>query len=113
MYKMARQSMRVSREAVDQRIQATNEALQAIRMIKFMAYEGEFIEKIIGIREKEMSIRFKTALYVIWGSMSANAQSVLVIFTSLLFYTVNITLLDRLLLEIFLTLLQLSLHLRF
>lgn len=37
--------------AKDKRTKAVNEVLQGMRIIKFFAWEGSFLEKITGIRE--------------------------------------------------------------
>ena len=80
---------------MDKRIQETNEvffnfmkALLGIRIIKYMAWEPQFIKKIRLARENELASRFKLLL----GNMAvysiAWASSLLVTFTSFFFYTV-------------------------
>ncbi|KAL2917185.1 Transporter of the ATP-binding cassette (ABC) [Polyrhizophydium stewartii] len=83
-YKVLRQT----RSLVDRRIQVTNEALQGIRIIKFMAWEPQFLKKILAAREDELNSRLKlmfnnlVMIFISWGS------SILVTFTSFFFYTV-------------------------
>ena len=72
----------------DKRIQATNEALQGIRIIKYMSWEPQFIKKIQQARETELTSRlyglfgYIGLIIISWGS------SILVTFTSFFFYTV-------------------------
>ncbi|KAL5034983.1 Transporter of the ATP-binding cassette (ABC) [Batrachochytrium dendrobatidis] len=83
-YKILKQT----RTLQDRRIQATNEALLGIRIIKYMAWEIQFLKKIIEARDKELTSRFKLLLnnlimvVISWGS------SILVTFVSFFFYTV-------------------------
>ena len=53
------------RAFVDARIQATNEALLGIRIIKFMAWESQFVKKIIEKREDEL----KSRLDLLFGNL--------------------------------------------
>jgi ABC-type multidrug transport system fused ATPase/permease subunit len=72
----------------DKRIQFTNEALQGIRIIKYMSWEPQFLKKIQLARESELASRIYAllgwaALWMVgWGS------SILVVFTSLFSYTI-------------------------
>jgi ABC-type multidrug transport system fused ATPase/permease subunit len=72
----------------DKRIQFTNEALQGIRIIKYMSWETKFLNKIRLARESELASRIYAllgwaALWMVgWGS------SILVVFTSLFSYTI-------------------------
>lgn len=72
----------------DKRIQSTNEALQGIRIIKYMSWESQFLKKIRMARESELASRIYgllgwVALWMVgWGS------SILVVFTSLFAYTI-------------------------
>ena len=72
----------------DKRIQYTNEALQGIRIIKYMSWEPQFLNKIQMARESELAARIYglmgwVALWMVgWGS------SILVVFTSLFSYTI-------------------------
>jgi ABC-type multidrug transport system fused ATPase/permease subunit len=72
----------------DKRIQYTNEALQGIRIIKYMSWESQFLKKIRMARESELASRIYgllgwVALWMVgWGS------SILVVFTSLFTYTI-------------------------
>lgn len=72
----------------DKRIQFTNEALQGIRIIKYMSWETQFLDKIRQARESELASRIYgllgwVALWMVgWGS------SILVVFTSLFAYTI-------------------------
>ena len=80
--------MKQTRAFQDRRLQVTNEALQGIRIIKYMAWEPQFIDKISKAREDELNSRFKQLLnhlviiFISWGS------SILVTFVSFFFYTV-------------------------
>ncbi|KAJ3312633.1 hypothetical protein HDV04_002775 [Boothiomyces sp. JEL0838] len=80
--------VKIMRTFVDRRIQLTNEALQGIRIIKYMAWEPKFIKRIYQAREDELKARLKLLMsnllliVVSWGA------SILVIFTSFFFYTV-------------------------
>jgi ABC transporter transmembrane region len=91
-----------TRAFVDARIQVTNEALQVrstnlkgIRIIKYMAYEPQFIKKIWQAREDEL----KSRLQLLFGNLIVNSiawgSSIMVTFTSFFFYTVNIFNSDR------------------
>ncbi|CCE63505.1 hypothetical protein TPHA_0F00180 [Tetrapisispora phaffii CBS 4417] len=52
----------------DQRIQKLNEVLQAIRIIKFFSWEGNFEEEILTIREKELKILLiRSAVWALGG----------------------------------------------
>lgn len=72
----------------DKRIQATNEVLQGIRIIKYMSWEPKFIQKIQTARETELTSRlygllgYLGLIVISWGS------SILVTFTCFFFYTV-------------------------
>ncbi|KAJ3272856.1 hypothetical protein HDV01_005179 [Terramyces sp. JEL0728] len=80
--------IKIMRTYVDKRIQLTNEALQGIRIIKYMAWEPKFIKRIYQAREDELKARLKLLMsnllliVVSWGA------SILVIFTSFFFYTI-------------------------
>lgn len=80
--------VKIMRTFVDRRIQLTNEALQGIRIIKYMAWEPKFIKRIYQAREDELKARLKLLMsnllliVVSWGA------SILVIFTSFFFYTI-------------------------
>ncbi|KAJ3312632.1 hypothetical protein HDV04_002774, partial [Boothiomyces sp. JEL0838] len=80
--------MKVIRSFVDRRIQLTNEALQCVRIIKYLGWEPQFVERIVKAREDELNSRLKQVftrmllVIVEWGA------SVMVTFTSFMFYTV-------------------------
>jgi ABC-type multidrug transport system fused ATPase/permease subunit len=80
--------LKVTRTMVDRRIQVTNEALQGIRIIKYMAWEPQFIKKICDAREDELRSRLRLFLSNALVNSLAWAASILVTFTSFFFYTI-------------------------
>ncbi|KAJ1341711.1 hypothetical protein BSLG_003732 [Batrachochytrium salamandrivorans] len=72
----------------DRRIQATNEALLGIRIIKYMAWEMQFLKKIVAAREDELQSRLKLLINNLCMILIAWGSSILVTFTSFFFYTV-------------------------
>eukprot|EP00842_Homolaphlyctis_polyrhiza_P006113 jgi/Hompol1/6502/HPOL_003284-RA len=83
-YKVLKQT----RSLQDRRIQVTNEALQGIRIIKYMAWEPQFIKKISDAREDELQSRLRLLFNNLLMGIVAWAASILVTFTSFFFYTV-------------------------
>lgn len=81
--------LKKTRALVDARIQATNEALQGIRIIKYMAWEPQFIKKIWQAREDEINSRLKLMLSNMVVYTIPWVSSILVTFTSFFFYTVS------------------------
>ncbi|KAI8915587.1 P-loop containing nucleoside triphosphate hydrolase protein [Gorgonomyces haynaldii] len=80
--------LRESRLLMDARIQKTNEALHGIKIIKYMAWEPQFIQKISDAREKELQSRLQVLFANILLGVIAWASSILVTFTAFFFYTV-------------------------
>jgi ABC-type multidrug transport system fused ATPase/permease subunit len=80
--------LKVTRAMVDRRIQVTNEALQGIRIIKYMAWEPQFIKKICDAREDELRSRLQLLMSNALVQSLAWASSILVTFTSFFFYTI-------------------------
>ncbi|KAJ2999390.1 hypothetical protein HDV02_003008 [Globomyces sp. JEL0801] len=66
--------LKETRILTDKRIQITNEALQGIRIIKYMSWEPQFIKKINDARENELQTRYSLMLNnllvttIAWGS---------------------------------------------
>jgi ABC-type multidrug transport system fused ATPase/permease subunit len=80
--------IKITRGLVDKRIQVTNEALQGIRIIKYMAWESKFVKKIWQAREDELQSRLKLLLWNLLGVAVSWGSSIMVTFTSFFFYTV-------------------------
>ncbi|KAH6565614.1 hypothetical protein BASA50_007974 [Batrachochytrium salamandrivorans] len=80
--------LKQTRSLQDRRIQATNEALLGIRIIKYMAWEMQFLKKIVAAREDELQSRLKLLINNLCMILIAWGSSILVTFTSFFFYTV-------------------------
>lgn len=80
--------LKATRAFVDRRIQVTNEALLGIRIIKYMAWESQFTQKIWQAREDELNSRLALLMNNLLVTLIAWASSILVTFTSFFFYTV-------------------------
>lgn len=74
--------------ATDGRIQATNELLQSIRTIKYLAYEDRFIYDIHGKRSTELQeLRYRFILWTLAVTVY-NTTPVLITFFTFLIYTI-------------------------
>ncbi|KAI8921698.1 hypothetical protein BC831DRAFT_515070 [Entophlyctis helioformis] len=72
----------------DRRIQVTNEALQGIRIIKFLSWEPQFVEKIIKARDVELRSAINLLMSNLLVISISWSSSILVTFISFFFYTV-------------------------
>ncbi|KAI8893302.1 P-loop containing nucleoside triphosphate hydrolase protein [Globomyces pollinis-pini] len=77
-----------SKKLCDRRIQLTNEALQGIRIIKFMAWENQFIRRILEARDNELKVLFNGWMHILSLWSISWCASILVVIVSLIFYTV-------------------------
>lgn len=74
-------------ESTDDRVNITNEVLQGIRIIKYFAWEPQFIEKILKFRNIELRKYFN--LWIVWAAFGivSYGGGVIVSFTTFAFYT--------------------------
>ncbi|KAJ3379229.1 hypothetical protein HDU92_006829 [Lobulomyces angularis] len=75
-------------QQTDSRISSTNECLQGIRIVKYFAWEQQFIDKIIKIRNSELKYQFN--IWLVWAAFSllSNGGGMLVSFVTFYIYTV-------------------------
>jgi ABC-type multidrug transport system fused ATPase/permease subunit len=80
--------LKATRTFCDKRIQITNEALLGIRIIKYMAWETKFIQKMRVARDDELNSRFALLKNNLLLTCVTWSSSILVTFVSFFFYTV-------------------------
>lgn len=71
----------------DRRIQAVNEALQAIKLIKFSGWESRWINRILNVRQTELKWLRKLKIIYIFTRMMWGLVPVLVLATSFICFT--------------------------
>ncbi|KAH8702381.1 putative oligomycin resistance ATP-dependent permease yor1 [Talaromyces proteolyticus] len=89
---VVRQMLKVRSRAnklTDQRVSLTQEVLQAIRFVKYYAWEPDFLERIGKLRRKE--IRFVQILYAMKNGMTAIGTSIPMFASMLGFITFSLT----------------------
>eukprot|EP00761_Pharyngomonas_kirbyi_P013067 gb/GECH01013094.1/.p1 GENE.gb/GECH01013094.1/~~gb/GECH01013094.1/.p1 ORF type:complete len:1376 (+),score=357.92 gb/GECH01013094.1/:1-4128(+) len=73
-------------EWTDERIKIINEVLQGIRVIKFYAWEKSFLERVSGIRNKELSqLRQSAALRSVYGSIMQTSPVIVSVITFMVY----------------------------
>lgn len=66
----------------DKRVEKTNELLEAVRIIKFFAWERKFCERVLDIREKELNLLLWRNIYWIANSVVFFIMPMLVVVSS-------------------------------
>ncbi|KAJ3205776.1 hypothetical protein HDU67_008636, partial [Dinochytrium kinnereticum] len=74
--------------AIDRRVNAFNEMVHGIKIIKFFAWEKKFYAKIDGLREREMAIRWSNAILEVLNRVLWYSAPFVTTLTTLGFYTV-------------------------
>ncbi|KAJ3042391.1 hypothetical protein HDV00_007347 [Rhizophlyctis rosea] len=73
--------------STDSRVNIVNEVLQGIRIIKYFAWEPQFIERIVEARKKELAALRRLWTAYVGFNFSATFSSLLVAFATFAFYT--------------------------